>query len=696
MSGVFHLGRNRPRDRRLSVVRDGEVRLHFPIRLRGSLALSRPWNCVGTTLSNSLMVRLASVTCLLALLLSSGSAVANSKGLRAFAAPEDVVFDGEPKEFDTDWRPLTKEVRGSAKAGDIEAKATVAFGDDGLYVAADVTDDKLVGGGDHVELLLGIPGGTLASFRMFPGVPGKSRAEVKDKAGRKVTGSKIVEAPRRGGYTLEAFVPWKAVPESSTIRVGYRGGLFVHDADASTTAETVLGSTASQRYAELPAISTMSELALGSGLLRQRNIRSAPRFNLMANVVGDGMLERVLIYDRFLVILGPGYRGGEQYYYRDLGTKDVSKLEVDDFTGDGKADLLLVKRVPGSLGSVEVLEVLSYHAAGETPDAVFAQEVKLSLTSGGTIANEYKVSGKGAGTTIVLSPGKASGLTSADYQRTSSTGATPVLVPWGAIASQTFTVKGGTFALTQEQAQESESAPPPPPPDDDTAVAAAPKKSGPKPPSVTTWTKRQNAPDPEQVYELYKKQRKVQGKPSFDLRADMVGGKDQERLVVHGRDLVIFGPGFRDGRGFSALTLSQFEKASDIRAVTSQDVTGDGLEEIVVRGEIRTPLPEEVGKGQMQREVVLVYKVKGEVLERVFAAEVGRRVGDKRVEARLDFDKKAKKQITLRPGKAVGYTKENYPWMQKTEPDGDFEPLLLPWGGVEKVALRYDGTRFVR
>lgn len=628
----------------------------------------------------------------------SSTALAKGNGLKALTAPEKIVFDGEPKEFDTDWRSLTRFVRGTADGADLEAKATVAYDDEGLYVAADVTDDKLVGGGDHVELLLGIPGGTLASFRLYPGVPGKSRAEVKDKAGRKVSGSKIVEAPKSNGYTLEAHIPWKAVPQSSTVRVGYRGGLFVHDADRSTRADTIVGTADSQSYRELPPISTMCELALGSGLLRQRNIKKAPLFNLMADVVGDQLLERVLVYDRFIVVLGPGYRDGEQYYYRDLGTSEVPKFEARDLTGDGKADLLINKRVQGPRGSVDVLEVLSYHDKGETPNAVFAQEVTLALSGGGKITNDVRVSGSGSRTTIVIKPGDASGVSSSQFQRASSTGATPVLVPWGTIASQTFSVKDGAFALTNEEAQEGESAPAPPAPDDDgdddDDDSTATARPSPKP-SVATWEKS-SGPDTERVYDLYKKQRKVTGKASFDLTADLVGGKDRERLVVHGRDVVVFGPGFRGGRGFSAITLSNFEKASDIQSVKAQDVNGDNHDEIVVRGEIRSPLPNEVGKGEMHRDVVLVYKVKGEVLERVFAAEVGRRIGNKRITAKLSFNKKSKHQITLEPGKAVGYTKDTYPWLQKTEPDDDFEPLLLPWGGVDRIRLRYNGSKFSR
>ncbi len=641
------------------------------------------------------MHRVASLLCMLLLSLLSSHAIAKGKALRALHAPSKVIYDGLPKEFDTDWVSLEFDAKGSSTANDIAARATVAYDGRGLYVAADVTDDKLVGGGDFVELLLGIPGGSIASFRLYPGVAGDSRAQAKDKAGRKISGAKIVEAPKSRGYTLEAFIPWRAVPRSSTIRIGYRGALYVHDADASKRVDTIIGSADTRSYAGLPPLSTMTELSLGSGLLRERNIRKAPRFNLMANVVGDKLLERVLVYDRFLVVLGPGYRNGEQYYYRDLGTSTIAKLEVKDFTGDGMADLRIDKTVRGSGGTVGVVEVLSYHGGGETPVAVFAQEIRLQLDDGGEISNDISVSGSGSRTKIRIGAGKASGIDKANFVSASSTGASPVLLPWGSVASQIFTLTDGTFELAKETSQAGEavvSVPPSPEPSGEPAQR----------PRTTSRGKRraargvERAADVERVYALYRKQRKVRGKARFDIRANLTAGKKSERMVVHGRDLVVFGPEFRGGRGFSAITLSHFEKSSDIRSVSARDVTGDGKREIVVKGVIRSPLPEDVGEGQMHRSVMLVYKVKGDVIERVFAAELARRIGSKRIEAKITFSRKAKHKITLKPGRAVGYTKETYPWLQKTEPDGDFEPLILPWGGINKVRLRYDGGKFVR
>ncbi len=65
------------------------------------------------------------------------------------------------------------------------------------------------------------------------------------------------------------------------------------------------------------------------------------------------------------------------------------------------------------------------------------------------------------------------------------------------------------------------------------------------------------------------------------------------------------------------------------------------------------------------------------------------------MEARIAFSG-SNKAIVLQPGRARGYDEGTYPWRQKMAPEGDFEPLLLPWGGVSRVKVTYDGERFSR
>ena len=49
--------------------------------------------------------------------------------------------------------------------------------------------------------------------------------------GAKVSGAKLVEAPRTGGFTFEAVVPWSAFPQAKRTRVGLTGAAGCAQAD---------------------------------------------------------------------------------------------------------------------------------------------------------------------------------------------------------------------------------------------------------------------------------------------------------------------------------------------------------------------------------------------------------------------------------------------------------------------------------
>ncbi|MEO7329703.1 MAG: hypothetical protein ABI193_14075, partial [Minicystis sp.] len=96
--------------------------------------------------------------------------------------------------------------------------------------------------------------------------------------------------------------------------------------------------------------------------------------------------------------------------------------------------------------------------------------------------------------------------------------------------------------------------------------------------------------------------------------------------------------------------------------------------------------------GTLEREVVLVYQVNGDTLKRVFAAEIARSLGNKRVQGALHL---LADGIELAPGKATEWTEATYPFGQDTT-GGGFEPLLLPWGGSKPVRYRWSATGFIR
>ncbi|MFO0759763.1 MAG: hypothetical protein U0359_24965 [Byssovorax sp.] len=615
-----------------------------------------------------------------ALLLGLASpAQAEGTSLRAtLVEPKSIKLDGIPKE----WSALSAmpyASKGRAGKPDAEGKAAVAYDAANVYVTAELTDDTLRPGADHIELCLGFPGGTVYELSIFPGEPGKSPGSAKMKDGGAVAGAKVVEAPTSGGWSIEAAIPWSAFPAAKSVRVGLRGAIFFHDADSGSAIKNILGTAPSTAYASLPPISTEPEQALADGLVRDKSIKGAPRHNLLADVAGDAMKERVLVYDRYLVVLGSGFRKGAEYYYSDLGVDPAQGMlpsfEVRDLTGDGQSEILLRKRIGTPSRYREVLQVLHF-GSGDVPVPIFQHEVGVT-TDAGSIANEVSVIQSGAKASIKITPGASRGFSIDNYKEPTESSFDPVLLPWGAIASQTYTYSGSGFTKMGEEKQ----APQEKSPDKGDAAQSLPKP--PAPPSASELL--------EQVHAQYRRDRGVSGKARFDLAVDLTADKQAERVLLYDRDLVLFGKGYKGGTGYTFLTLTQFAAGADITDLGARDLTGDGKAELIVKGVMHAPAPKEIG-GTVDREVLLVYQMNGESLKRIFAAETARSLGSKRVTGALRL---LPDGIELGPGKAVEWTESTYPFGQD-QANGGFEPLLLPWGGNKPIKYRWSGSSFSR
>lgn len=623
---------------------------------------------------------------LASLALASTPADAAVSSLRAnLIDAKTIKLDGIPKEWPSALTRFTQNVKGQPGRADLDAQGLVAYDETHLYVAADVTDDTLRAGADHVELALGFPGGTAHSVALYPGEPGKSGGSVKI-GGRAVQGARLVEAPKSGGYTLEARIPWAAFPQAATLRIGLRAALFAHDADSSGTIDAVVGTATSSDYKALPSLSTETEQALADGLMKEKGLKGAPSYNLIADVAGDAQKERVMVYERYLVVLGPGFRKGSQYYFSDTNADAKAGMmpafETRDLTGDGQHELILRKRLGGASKYREMLQVLQF-GKGDTPTPIFQHEVAV-VTEKGSVINDVDFVPDGSKVSIVIRPGEAKGFHAGNYAEPTETSMDAALLPWGTIKSQTYKYAGSVFQKAREETQAAT-----PPPAAPAGAAPKPAASAPKP-----------APGPsasqllDQVYALYKKDRGASGRARFDFTADVTGSGEIERVLLHDRDIVVFGKGFKSGTGYSYMNLAQFAAASDITEVSARDVTGDGKAEILVRGVIHASAPKEAGGGTVDREVLLVFQVQGDALRRVFAAELGRSIGSKKVSGELSFP--ARGTIQLGPGRALEWTEKTYPFNQDPGPVGGFEPLLLPWGGNKPARYTWSGSGFSR
>ena len=276
--------------------------------------------------------------------------------------------------------------------------------------------------------------------------------------------------------------------------------------------------------------------------------------------------------------------------------------------------------------------------------------------------------------TIKVSTGSARGLHPRQLPRARAKLLDPLLFPWGPIKSQTYTFSGSAFSKTSEEKQ--------------TATSLEIPERNLRRPRRAAAPRRGRSP--RESLRSHKRDRGASGRPRFDKTADVSGDGQVERVLLHDRDLVVFGKGFKAGTGYAYTTLQQFATGSDITDITTRDITG--------RRQERTHRPGCPPRATRPRALSIarlpvVFQLVNETSERIFAAELARSIGRKRVSGTIRFRGGG---IELGPGGAAEWTDKTYPFDQDTGPVGGYEPLLLPWSDSSPVRYRWTGTSFTR
>ena len=635
----------------------------------------------------------------------SAADVAAAMSLRFEHVDKDspVKMDGSLREW-----PARSAAKRVVKGDTSKTSFAVAlqYDDNHVYVGAEVGDAGFVRSSrfadteDHAVLTIAFPvgsGGALAAYdvALFAGEPGQSEGVVRfasgARRGRDVPGAKIVEAPATGGYSFEVSIPWSAFPEGHTTRVGLRGAVRYIDSDGGNSVRGILASGDGdvQHPSDLPSIPTEAEEAMIEGLLVPKGLLGAtPKFDLIADVAGDAMKERVTVFDQYITICGPHYRGGNQFFFRDLGAELLS-LDARPITGRAKEDLVVQRRFDIEGSKRRWFEVWSILPASDEPQTTFAHEI--SVASG---QNHVDDAVHVAGHDIEIATDTATGWDATTYREPTITDVEPVLLPWGAVKSQVYRFDGAKFAKVKDVAQQPAPGAPgaPAPRETYASTLAQARAEEPATPAVTKG--RDLSTD---VLALYKREHNVaaDATPRLDLQVN-AGGDDArpERVVVLGRDIVVFGPGFKGGTGYASLTMSQFARDEDVKELSARDLTGDGGAELVVRGVRHVNAAgsrEPVETGDL-----FIYQVDSDSITRIFSIETSREQHHKRVQGLVQFvpaDDHKTFEIDVRPGIARGWTKRTYPWGQD-QPGGSVEPLLLPWGGIDSLRYAWDGAKF--
>ncbi len=619
------------------------------------------------------------------------------------AADVKVRLDGVPSELPGAWSSLSTTISGK-HAGKASAQVALAYDDENLYVAMRIEDSKIVrtaaaaSTDDHATLYLAFPVGKgryhTHTVDLFPGDPGKLPGVV-TMAGQHPSGAQLVEAPEPGGLTFEAKIPWRTFPEAAKTRVGLRAGVQWTDAIASNRVGSVTATTPGKEGKELPALLTESEQALYNGLIRAQSLGTEPSREIFADLAGDSLLERVALYDHYLTIVGPHFRGGKEFVVADLQVQDAGKvrrLQSADFDGDGHDEVVTVIRIGSDERYRDVVEVLRIDSDNSLKP-VFLHEVGLAAVSG-SLENEVQISKSGSHAFLTIAQGSAEGVEQETYSEPKPSDMDSALLPWDSVASVTFGWQGGQLAKISETKQTPKSK--------GTAKRERARerhpKSSPAPASVAA-PPAPRAPSSDemldQVYALYRKERHVKkGKPRFDFVTDVAGDTVNERVLVHDRDIVCFGKNFHDGNTYVYTTVG-VASSDDILELTARDLTGDGKAEIIVLAALHAKAGKDLDDVSVDRSVIFIYQISESGIRRIFAAETARILNDKLVLAGIRFvPQTTGTMIELLAGRAVGFTAKSYPFPAESEANGGIEPLILPWPKNTSRSYRFDGTRF--
>lgn len=647
--------------------------------------------------SRQLPIALLSLPVVATLLVAAPAARAQV-GLRLQEVPPKAVrVDGQLRE----WQGIEM-----ARLGEgTDASMVYALGYDpkGLYVAATVYDDRLIRSAaptaqeDAIIVTLVLPSGrrgvSAQEIYLWAGIPGRMASKVGlaklGSAPRPLAAATMVEGPlRRGrGYQLEAFIPWSALGGGKQWQKG-RGAIRLRDVDTEAKrtieAEHASAKVDPQRLTDLPdLIPSGGEEGLLASFASANGLPSArARFDFRADVAGDKRAERVAIVDRFAVVLGEGYKDGQSYDFAALPVRSGAALisaEMRDLTADRKAELVVKLRQRSDRGSRDLLQVYDFSSGVR---AIFSIELSKE-TSAGSLVSSLTIERprKKAAPTIVVKAGKPQGLTPDNFQEAPAEDAEAILLPWGDVLERSYRWDGRAFAKVSEKAN-------PRPHSPSNASRAVASRGASRRIRATSRPTQSAAPTAE---EMLRAVRRAQGIPRstrerFRRSINLAEGKEPELLVVLDRVLVVVGPGFRGGDGYFHYELS-VENASDITALHTEDVTGDGRAEIFIVVKQRL--------GEVEREIVIAHQFTPRGFPRLMAAEIARRVEGSSIENELAFVGKGRgRSLVIRPGRARGWSASSYPFRDEPSADG-VEAPLLPWSARE-ARYRYVNGRLLR
>jgi hypothetical protein len=179
----------------------------------------------------------------------------------------------------------------------------------------------------------------------------------------------------------------------------------------------------------------MDELVAAFRQTRGVPASTRARFVTHANVAEDSAIESLMLFDRELLVVGKGFRGGTGFFYFGVpaaSAGDIQRMFTGDVTGDGRREIFI--RIKQLVGDVQREILLGYTFADEVLQPILAQEVRRAQASDsvGNIVSLERAGKGNRGFALHIAPGVARGYTRESYpfvtEATDAYGA--LLLPW--------------------------------------------------------------------------------------------------------------------------------------------------------------------------------------------------------------------------------------------------------------------------
>jgi hypothetical protein len=156
------------------------------------------------------------------------------------------------------------------------------------------------------------------------------------------------------------------------------------------------------------------------------------RFVTHVNVAEDSAIESLMVFDRDLLVVGKGFRGGLGFFYFGVPAAtgaDIQRMFTGDVTGDGRREIFI--RIKQLVGDVEREILLGYTFEDDVLKPILQTEVRRAKGAD-SVGNVVSLEKTGKRYALHIAPGVARGYTRESYpfvtEQTDAYGA--LLLPW--------------------------------------------------------------------------------------------------------------------------------------------------------------------------------------------------------------------------------------------------------------------------